>query len=160
MSYSPIGMKFTTRSRNAISFLIDLGTRPDKAPCSLSDFCGRFKLSVKYMSTLVIPLRKHKIVSSVLGPHGGYFLQRAPETLSILEIVEIMDGPFHFCDCITDPESCLMRDICYSVPVWESIDGKIRSVLDSFTLLHLVERYPTVSNSSATSGATRKRRGK
>lgn len=60
----------------------------------------------KILQTLV----KHKVLSSTKGPHGGFGLAKNPEEISLLEIIEIIDGMDMFYECLIGLPTCKDHD--------------------------------------------------
>lgn len=56
----------------------------------------------KILQTLV----KHKILSSTKGPHGGFGLARDPAEITLLDIIEIIDGMDMFYECLIGLRTC------------------------------------------------------
>src|SRR3990172_2635003 len=78
----------------------------DGRPVSLRDVAQRQTLPKLYISQLTIPLRNSALLRSVWGNKGGFLLARAPGEITLLEIVETVDGPIGVMDCVLDPNTC------------------------------------------------------
>lgn len=89
--------------------------------------------SDKYLEQLLLPLRRARLVTSTRGPHGGYRLARPPAYIALLEIVELMQGPFTFCDCPS--RQCLE---CVNPAVWQTLESAIEASLAGVTLQDLI----------------------
>ncbi len=63
-----------------------------RGPISASLIAKQQELSVAYLEQLLHRLKRHGIVSSTRGPRGGYCLAKAPEQISIGEVVQVLDG--------------------------------------------------------------------
>lgn len=59
-----------------------------------------------FLGKIMQSLAKHKMLSSTKGPHGGFGLGRKSSEISLMDIVEIIDGKDGFNDCIIRLESC------------------------------------------------------
>lgn len=137
------GFSFTSKSRYAIIALIDLARGGAGNVISIQDIAKTRGLSQNYVSRLVLPLRERGFIRSAKGPGGGYTLAMNPEDIRILDIVDLMDGPFHMYKCMTDPESCPMYSTCSPYPIWKKLDGSMRDLLYSLTLKQLLDTYNT-----------------
>ncbi|MBI4598164.1 MAG: Rrf2 family transcriptional regulator [Candidatus Omnitrophica bacterium] len=85
-------MKLSTRSTYGLRALVELALASGRGPLSASVVAKRQHLSVAYLEQLLHRLKRGGIISSVRGPRGGYALARAPSTMTMAEIVRILEG--------------------------------------------------------------------
>jgi len=62
-----------------------------------------------FLSKILQNLAKQKLLISTKGPHGGFALGRSPEQISLLDIVEIIDGLSSFDECLVGLNICKHR---------------------------------------------------
>lgn len=83
-------------------------------------------------------LRRAGLLESVRGAQGGYVLARAPETITVGEIVRILEGPIAPVSCVLDGrhEECRRSGAgdCPTRPVWARLAECMNLILDSVTL--------------------------
>lgn len=132
-------MRLTTKGRFAVTAMIDLAMRGSKTPVTLAAISERQKISLSYLEQLFGKLRRNRIVESVRGPGGGYFLARPGSQISIAEIVVAVDEPLDATkcggksDCQGDQHPCLTHDL------WMGLNEKIYSYLEDISLQQLVD---------------------
>ena len=56
---------------------------------------------------------------------GGVSLAKPPDEISLLDIVEAIDGPVKINECLNNPELCVLADDCVVRPVWCSIQADL-----------------------------------
>ena len=134
-------MKLSTKSRYSVRLMADLAARETGHSVFLKDVARNQDLSEKYMSRLVIPLRRAGLVISARGAHGGYMLARDPKEISLLEIVEASEGKISIVDCIASPESCSSTGSCAARKIWVRLEEHITSWLRGITLADIAEEY-------------------
>ncbi|HET9347439.1 MAG TPA: Rrf2 family transcriptional regulator [Candidatus Limnocylindrales bacterium] len=78
------------------------------------------------------------IVESRIGRTGGYRLRRAPTGLSILEIVETIEGPSRSERCVLRQQGCDPTAPCAIHPVWATAQAGVVDTLGATTLAALV----------------------
>ena len=108
----------------------------------IREIASNQEISEKYISRLIIELRKAGFVRSVRGVNGGYTLTRKPEDISVLDVLETMEGPVAIVDCTNSSgEVCRRKSQCPTQRMWTEINQKIRSAFAAYTLKDLVELY-------------------
>lgn len=93
--------------RYGIRAVIYLAKRyPDKSNVGIREISGDLKLPMPFLAKILQQLAKHKILNSTKGPNGGFSILKKPESISLLEIVKIIDGEGIFKNCIIHDGSC------------------------------------------------------
>ncbi|PSR20572.1 MAG: Rrf2 family transcriptional regulator [Sulfobacillus acidophilus] len=116
-----------------LSLLASSGHRP----LAVRELSAELNQSEKYLEQLLLPLRRARIVVSTRGPHGGYQLARAPEQISLLEILELMQGPLTFCDCTN--RQC---GECVNPALWQTLEACIDKSIASVSLADVIAGRP------------------
>lgn len=138
-------MKLSQKGRYGVLALQDLANEYGKGPVSLKSIAQRQEISENYLEQLMGILRKAGFVKSIRGAQGGYELAKAPQEISIGEIIVAMEGPIAFAECMTfadgtTPFVCEKAGSCSRRSVWDKIGRRINEVLNSITLEELRER--------------------
>ncbi len=133
-------MKLTTKSRYASRALIELGLQYGKGPVKLKDISATQEISLKYLEQVMFPLRIGGYVKTMKGSQGGYILARQPESITLLEIVECVEGPISPVDCVDHAELCERSEQCVTRDAWIGLKTVIRSELGKITLDELVKK--------------------
>jgi Rrf2 family transcriptional regulator, cysteine metabolism repressor len=117
-------ISITSKSPYAVSALAELGRSGGANPVPIGDLARRREMPVQFLEQLFAVLRRAGIVSSQRGVKGGYRFARDPSEVSVLEIVELLDGP-------------LGRD---AEGVFGDASKAAREVLDRTTIADVIER--------------------
>ncbi|MFZ0043565.1 MAG: Rrf2 family transcriptional regulator [Solirubrobacteraceae bacterium] len=86
-------ISISTKSPYALSALIELYRRGDSVPVSIAELARRRQIPVQFLEQLFATLRRAGILRSQRGVKGGYSFARDPGQLTVLELVELLDGP-------------------------------------------------------------------
>ena len=81
----------TSKSANAVRALAELARR-GSAPVPIGEIAARRGLSPQFLESLFVTLRRGGVLQSQRGVKGGYSFARAPETVTVLEVVELLEG--------------------------------------------------------------------
>ncbi|MGA9665216.1 MAG: Fe-S cluster assembly transcription factor [Gallionella sp.] len=132
-------MRLTTKGRFAVTAMVDLAMRGGKAPVTLAAISDRQKISLSYLEQLFGKLRRNKIVESVRGPGGGYYLSRPGDKISIAEIVVAVDEPLDATKCGGKGNCHGENQQCITHDLWMGLNEQIYSYLEEITLQQLVD---------------------
>lgn len=133
-------MKLSTKSRYASRALIELGLQYGEGPVKLKDISATQDISLKYLEQVMFPLRIGGYVKTMKGSQGGYILARHPDNITLLEIVECVEGPIAPVDCVDHAEMCERSEQCVTRDAWIGLKNVIRSELGKITLAELVDK--------------------
>ncbi|MHB1809831.1 MAG: RrF2 family transcriptional regulator [Solirubrobacteraceae bacterium] len=86
-------ISITSKSPYAIRALAELGRSAAEQPVPIGELARRRDVPVQFLEQLFATLRRAGILRSQRGMKGGYRFARAPTDVSVLEIVELLDGP-------------------------------------------------------------------
>ncbi|MDE0917812.1 MAG: Rrf2 family transcriptional regulator [Flavobacteriales bacterium] len=89
------------KSQYAFRALTTLARHQGKGPLPISKIVKEHPMSVKFLETILLELRKNDILGSRKGKGGGYFLLRPPEKISLAQIIRILDGPIAPLKCVS-----------------------------------------------------------
>jgi len=130
-------MRLTTKGRFAVTAMIDVAMQSTKHPATLAGVSDRQKISLSYLEQLFGKLRRSGLVESVRGPGGGYRLARAPETVSVADVIVAVDEPIDATQC-GGRENCRDDRRCMTHELWSSLNEHILDYLQSVSLADLV----------------------
>jgi Rrf2 family cysteine metabolism transcriptional repressor len=139
-------MMFSTRSEYGVRVMIQLGRRHGSGPVSLAEVAESEQLPLSYLEQLVARLRKAELIVSTRGAHGGYELARAPERVTMAQVVEALEGSLAPMQCLTDPVTHRVLcnheldadESCATKLLWTRVQGSINRALEQTTLAELV----------------------
>lgn len=131
-------MRLTTKGRFAVTAMVDLAMRGERGPVTLLGISERQKISLSYLEQLFGKLRRNKIVESVRGPGGGYYLARPGSQITIADIVLAVDEPLDATKC-GGKGNCHDERECLTHNLWMGLNEKIHHYLASVTLQGLVD---------------------
>ncbi len=140
-------LRVSTKGEYGVRIMVDLARHYGERPRSLTDISQAEALPLAYLEQLVKLLREAEppLVSSTRGAHGGYRLTRAPETITMGEIMRVLEGPISPMICATEGEMtqvCNFLDSCGTKFLWAKLRDVVAQTLDSMTLADLVNVSP------------------
>ena len=134
-------MKISTKGRYGLRILMDLALHQSEKPRLIRDIAKSQQISEKYISRLVIALRKAGMIRSVRGVNGGFHIAMKPEDITLLAVIEVMEGPISIVDCVNAPKKCAMHENCAPREIWCKLNDDIRDLMRQTTLADILTAY-------------------
>ena len=134
-------MKISTKGRYGLRILMDLALHQSEKPRLIRDIAKSQQISEKYISRLVIALRKAGMIRSVRGVNGGFHIAMKPEEITLLDVIEVMEGPLSIVDCVSAPGKCVHSVNCAPREIWSKLNDNIRDLMRQTTLADILESY-------------------
>ena len=117
-------LSITSKSPYAVLALAELAQSSGADPVPIAELARRRDVPVQFLEQLFAVLRRAGVISSQRGVKGGYRFDRDPGTVTVLEVVELLDGP-------------LGRD---AQGVFAAAAAAARDVLAAATIADVIER--------------------
>jgi Rrf2 family cysteine metabolism transcriptional repressor len=86
-----IVISVTSKSRYAVVALAELARSGDR-PVPIAQVAERRQMPVQFLEQLFSTLRRDGLLTSQRGVRGGYTLARPPEAITVLDVVQALDG--------------------------------------------------------------------
>ena len=147
-----MSLQMSTRGRYGARLMVALALRYGSGSILLREIARQEGISEKYLGQIVIPLKAAGLIASHRGAHGGYFLARLPEDITVKDVVEAIEGRIAPVPCV-DPEAgagvgecgenpagCDRVTTCVVTQVWKKLRLDIDRSLSSFTLAALARQ--------------------
>ncbi len=138
-------MQISTKARYASRALVELALQYGGEPVKLKDIAAKQDISLKYLEQVMFPLRVSGYVSTQKGSKGGYVLGRPPEKITLLEIVECVEGSVAPVECANDPALCKRSASCSTHVAWVNLKDAIVRELSRITLADLADKQEILS---------------
>lgn len=133
-------MKISTKSRYGTRLLLGLAKNYGKGFLQLGDIASNQGISLKYLEQIIIPLRKAGYVEGVRGARGGYRLLKAPEAITVGEIVALLEEGAGIVECYRNPDACERYNSCLTRDLWKDTSEAMYDHLNRITLADLLEK--------------------
>ena len=124
-------MKLSTRGKYGLYAMFYLAEHEGAGPQSLQSITST-GVPKQYLEQLLGNLRRAGLVSTVRGAQGGYQLAKSPQDITMLDIIDAMEGPIELSECTSDEGHCDRSCQCPVRHVWQrltdSINGELAKV--------------------------------
>jgi len=120
--------------------MLDVALHPHEGLVRLKDVAERQEVSKKYLEHLVARLEADGLLRTVRGAGGGVALAKSPSEITILDILDTLEGPLTPVECVDRPEVCSRSVNCSARDLWRQMGDVVTEFLGSVTLEDLCER--------------------
>ena len=130
-------MRLSTKSRYAVTSLLDLVMHSDHGPVSLADISVRQGISLSYLEQLFAKMRRNKLVVSTRGPGGGYSLGSSPAQVCIADVINAVDEEIQIADkdVVNGSPS---YEPCLTEQLWQELSTEIENYLTTISLADMM----------------------
>jgi Rrf2 family iron-sulfur cluster assembly transcriptional regulator len=130
-------MRLSTKSRYAVTSLLDLVMHSDNGPVSLADISIRQGISLSYLEQLFAKMRRNKLVVSTRGPGGGYSLGSSPDQVCIADVINAVDEEMQVADkdVVNGSPS---YEPCLTEQLWQELSTEIENYLTTISLADMM----------------------
>ena len=140
-------MKISTRGRYALRVMIDLAEHNSEKFIPLKDIVARQDISQKYLEGIMTDLSKAGFLEGQHGKGGGYKLNRSPDRITVLEVLQTSEGDLAPISCLDkSSEPCSRAAECRTLPMWEKLYELIRDYFAGITLADLMQSSGDADN--------------
>ncbi|PID80850.1 hypothetical protein CSA17_01710 [bacterium DOLJORAL78_65_58] len=131
-------MKVNTKVRYGLRAILQIADSYGDQPVPISAISESQEISGKYLEQVVGTLRKAGLIISRKGVRGGYLLARAPEDITLWEIITALDSHTSLVGCVIEPDICDRSSDCLTRSIWELLSTRMQDFWSSFKLSDLL----------------------
>ena len=121
-------LSITSKSPYAVAALAELARSGSGAPVPIGELARRREVPVQFLEQLFAVLRRAGVVSSQRGVKGGYRFAREPSEVTVLEVVELLDGPLgREADGVFADAAQAAREVLASTTIADVLEDEARA---------------------------------
>ncbi len=128
-------MNISSRCEYGCRAIVELALHvSSETPLTSEAIAEARRIPEKFLVHILLQLKRAGLVRSIRGARGGYMLAKAPDEISLLDIVEAIDGPVLHPLPLSDSESPNMA------AAWADIARDVEGILRRTTIRHVIDR--------------------
>jgi len=131
-------MLLSTKGDYGVRALIDLAKHVGEGPVQRTEIARRRKIPESYLDHLLAQLRRDGYLRSTRGPGGGHELARPADEITMLEVLESLEGSLAPIECVNEAPGSESGGLCGQQWVWQDIYAHMRERLAVTTVEDLV----------------------
>ena len=89
------------KTKYGIKALTFLGRQENNTPVAIASISKSENISLKFLESILLTLRKNGILASKKGKGGGYYLLKSPSEILMTDVMRILEGPISMVPCVS-----------------------------------------------------------
>jgi Rrf2 family protein len=142
-------MQITRAAEYAIRGILYLSSQPKGSVCLLSEISERQLIPPSFLSKIFQNLSRAGLVNSSRGTGGGFALTKDPHEITLLDVLEAIEGQISLNVCVTNGNACGNQPVCAVHDVWCKAQDNLLEMLRSRTFGELAEANRKLAEEAA-----------
>jgi Rrf2 family protein len=132
-------MEISRRTDYGVRVILDLATNEENGRASTHEIAERQNIPSPFLAKIVSQLSLAGLVTTYRGAGGGVTLARPAADISLLQVIEALEGPVRLNRCLIEPDACPQNGHCPVHGIWAKAQGELVSLLKCTTFDDLAE---------------------
>ena len=134
-------MNLSQKCQYAVRAVLELAKQYGRGPVAISQIAANQAIPQRFLENILNELKPTGLIESRRGIQGGYLLAKDPATITVGEIIRLVEGPLDPVKCIGDKNSpcCPLKSNCSLIHLWNRAKAAVEAVYDGTSFRDLVE---------------------
>jgi Rrf2 family transcriptional regulator, iron-sulfur cluster assembly transcription factor len=134
-------LRLTQKSKYAVRALMELALDGCSSPMGVYEIARRQRIPERFLEQIFGDLMRAGILESRRGAHGGFCFAVSPEEITVLDVVEILDGEVRPARCSAGGQ-CYIADapLCATSQIWDEARIALESVFGHYTIADIADK--------------------
>jgi Rrf2 family protein len=142
-------VNLSQKCQYAVRAVLELAKQYGQGPISIGQIAASQAIPQRFLEIILNELRPRGLIESRRGIQGGYLLARDPTTISVGDVIRLVEGPLDPVKCMGDKNnSCPLKDNCALIHLWNRAKAAVEAVYDGATFQDLVDEEKAMSRSA------------
>lgn len=134
-------MLISTRGRYALRVLIDIAENSEGNYIPMKEVAARQGISLKYLEQILPILTKNKVIEAAHGKGGGYKLSKAPNNITVAEVLRLTEGDLSPVACLgSEATVCERAGECRTIKLWSGLNDVVNTYLSQYSIADLTRK--------------------
>jgi Rrf2 family transcriptional regulator, cysteine metabolism repressor len=141
-------MQLSLKCQYTLRALFELAKRQGGEPASAAEIADAQAIPARFLELILQGLKAGGMVESRRGVKGGYVLASSPQTISVGDVIRMVDGSLAPVTCLAgrSGDSCRLKGGCAFAGVWRKAQKAVEEVYDNTSLQDLIDDERTAAS--------------
>ena len=131
-------MRISAKADYAVRAALELSASPDGAPVKGTALAEAQAIPLQFLEQIMLELKRSGLVETKRGAHGGYWLAKPPDQITVADVIRAVEGPLANIHDLSPEETSYPGPAERLRDVWIAVRANLRAVLEEVTLAELV----------------------
>jgi Rrf2 family protein len=136
-------MELTRKGEYAVRSILYLARQPRGTMSLVGEIAEASWVPKTFLAKILQDFTRVGLVVSSRGTGGGFALARTPDTITLRQVVEAIEGPILPNRCLIGVGACERDTVCRVHPVWKRVRDEIVTILEGVTIEELAREPET-----------------
>ncbi|MET9803894.1 Rrf2 family transcriptional regulator [Streptomyces sp. NPDC006368] len=127
-------MRISARADYAVRAALQLAAAQDSGPVKAEAIAASQGISHKFLEGILNDLRRGGLVYSQRGGNGGYWLAKPAGSITVADVIRVVDGPLVSVRGVRPPELAYSGAAASLLPLWIALRANVRQILEGVSL--------------------------
>ncbi len=132
-------MRLSQRADYAMRMMVDLACMSNDQRTTIGEIAQRQDVPEPFMAKIASQAAVAGLMVTQRGTGGGLALGQPADSITMLQIVEAIDGPLAFNRCTFEPSRCPRSNKCAVHPIWEKAQQQVKELLSNTLLSEIAQ---------------------
>ena len=144
-------MFVSQKSQYALRAIFELSKHYGEGPFKIGAIASVQAIPQRFLEVILNQLKQDGIVTSKRGNEGGYSLASPPKSITVGDVMRLVQGSLDPVDCVTESadNKCPFYGECVFLPMWKDVRDAVLNVYDNTTFQLLLDREKKNAENSA-----------
>lgn len=126
--------RISRRLDYGLQLMIALAANNNDRPIPSARLSEQLDIPLPFLHQIAHTLMQAGLIKASPGPRGGLRLNASADSITVLKIAEVLEGPINIAPCIECPENCVHQESCATQSMWDDMQSKIINYMVTHTL--------------------------
>jgi Rrf2 family protein len=136
-------MQISRRADYGVRVILDLAALPGTGRAATHEISDRQQIPGPFLAKIISQLSLAGLVTTHRGAGGGVTLARHPSQITLLQVIEALEGPLRLNRCLIEPDSCPHDGQCPVHPIWAQAQADLSALLNRTNFEQLALSSPS-----------------
>lgn len=127
------------RGDYAVRAVLDIAMNSEVGRRKTREIADSMGIPERYLTQILALLVREGLLNAVAGPDGGYTLARPPDAITLLDVIEIAEGPIVLDECVLRGGACEWDEVCPVHIPWARAQNALMAELSKSTFADLAD---------------------
>ena len=137
-------MQITRGTDYAVRVMVHLATLPEGSRVPVTELARVGGAPESFVSKILQQLVRSGMVNSSRGMGGGFMLAVDPANVTLLDVVEAIEGPLQINLCLPGEHTCDRKTQCSVHPVWQEAQAALKAILRTASIRRLARESTAI----------------